>query len=214
MQQINELFDKLDNWRHLPSYQLERRADIFFSLYLPELLSRKFGLEVEDVIPEFPIRVGTIDSNIDINKSFKVDYFAKVKSRNEVILVELKTDENSSRDKQDWYLNSAKKVGLAELLKGVVMINEATASKAKYRHLLAKLQDMGLVKLRPDGSVTVTPVDYEILIVYVQPDRESGHENVITFKEVADIVGQHPDELSRRFSESLVRWATVKAGED
>jgi len=31
---INELFDLLDDWRNLPSYQLERRADIFFAIHL------------------------------------------------------------------------------------------------------------------------------------------------------------------------------------
>ena len=31
---VNILFERLENWRHLPNYQLERRTDIFFSLYL------------------------------------------------------------------------------------------------------------------------------------------------------------------------------------
>ena len=33
-----QLFDRLDEWRDFPNYQLERRADIFFSLYLVEAL--------------------------------------------------------------------------------------------------------------------------------------------------------------------------------
>jgi hypothetical protein len=40
---ISKIFDNLDSWRHLPSYQLERRADIFFAAYLPELLMARFG---------------------------------------------------------------------------------------------------------------------------------------------------------------------------
>jgi len=36
MKQIDTLFDRMDAWRHLPNYQLERRADIFFAMYLPE----------------------------------------------------------------------------------------------------------------------------------------------------------------------------------
>ena len=35
---IERVFKLLDNWRHLPDYQLERRADIFFALFLPEVL--------------------------------------------------------------------------------------------------------------------------------------------------------------------------------
>ena len=43
MQKLEELFARLDDWRHLPAYQLERRADIFFSLYLPDVLARRVG---------------------------------------------------------------------------------------------------------------------------------------------------------------------------
>jgi hypothetical protein len=35
---ISKLFHLLDNWRNLPSYQLERRADIFFALYLDKII--------------------------------------------------------------------------------------------------------------------------------------------------------------------------------
>ncbi len=31
---LDIIFRHLDHWRHLPSYQLERRADVFFSVYL------------------------------------------------------------------------------------------------------------------------------------------------------------------------------------
>lgn len=101
MTHINVIFDNLDVWRNLPAYQLERRADIFFSIYLPEILSHKFGVKIEGVIPEFPILVGTIHPDIDINQSFKIDYLAKANDSKTIILVELKTDEGSRRDKQD-----------------------------------------------------------------------------------------------------------------
>jgi len=39
MNRIDAIFDRMDVWRHLPSYQLERRADLFFALYLPEVLN-------------------------------------------------------------------------------------------------------------------------------------------------------------------------------
>jgi len=35
---IDNLFNLLDDWRTLPAYQLERRADIFFALYLDKIL--------------------------------------------------------------------------------------------------------------------------------------------------------------------------------
>jgi len=38
---INKLFDLMDDWRNLPAYQLERRADIFFAIHLEEIIEKK-----------------------------------------------------------------------------------------------------------------------------------------------------------------------------
>ena len=101
MDSVNKLFDNLDKWRHLPSYQLERRADVFFSAYIGYLLEGNFGYEIDQVIPEFPVRIGTIDPNVATNQSFKIDYLASVMGENKIIFLELKTDDRSRRGKQD-----------------------------------------------------------------------------------------------------------------
>ena len=76
MKQYETIFDLMDAWRHFPNYQLERRADLFFSLYLPEVLEAKLGFPVAaEIVPEFPVRIGTIYPNIPIDKSYKIDYF-------------------------------------------------------------------------------------------------------------------------------------------
>ncbi len=214
LKQINDLFENMDTWRHLPAYQLERRADIFFSLYLSDLLSNKFGVQVESVIPEFPIRIGTIQAKSDTNQSFKVDYLVKAKTANKVILVELKTDDTSRRQKQDWYLEQAAQVGLVKLLEGVREIYAATSSKRKYRHLLRALQDMGLIIIEDRNVFQVVQADYDLGIAYIQPNNPEGKDNVISFREAAQIIQQQGDALSIRFSESLVKWATVKAGDE
>ena len=90
----------MDTWRHLPAYQLERRADIFFSIYLPEVLTEKFGAEIEGIVPEFPVHIGTI-SNIETNKSFKIDYLARAKNSQRLFFVKFKTDVGSRRLAQD-----------------------------------------------------------------------------------------------------------------
>jgi hypothetical protein len=61
---INTVFDNLDSWRRLPAYQLERRADAFFSAYLPEILQSRFGSPPQTIIPEFPIHIPTIYPNV------------------------------------------------------------------------------------------------------------------------------------------------------
>jgi hypothetical protein len=213
MKNISEIFDNMDKWRHLPAYQLERRADIFFSIYLPEILFYKFGVDIEGVIPEFPIRIGSIYDQADTNKSFKVDYFAKGKDAKIILLVELKTDENSRRDKQDWYLEKAKEVGLVELLKGVRKIYKATGSKKKYQHLLDELQKLGLISQHGNGEFDIAEADYEIRTAYIQPNNADEQGNIISFRDISHIIEQHGDELSLRFSKSLLIWSATKAGE-
>lgn len=41
---VEGVFNLLDCWRHLPAYQLERRADIIFALFLLEVLQERFDL--------------------------------------------------------------------------------------------------------------------------------------------------------------------------
>ena len=211
MKTINNIFDNLDLWRNLPAYQLERRADIFFSIYLPEILSQKVGIDIEGVIPEFPIRVGTIQPEHDINKSFKVDYLAKAKDGRTILFVELKTDHSSRRGKQDWYLQRASQVGIVELLVGLRQICKVTKSRRKYRILLGLLQELGLIVMDDVEAFEIVPAKYTIQVIYIQPNNPGGQENVITFKEVSQWIENHEDELSRRFSKSLLKWSNPKA---
>src|SRR5688500_7039898 len=105
---IEQLFRHLDRWRHLPNYQLERRADIFFSLYLPELVAEKVGRPIcPTVVPELPILCSLIWSDRQGMKSVKADYLMIAEDRSEAYLIELKTDVNSRREVQDHYLQKA-----------------------------------------------------------------------------------------------------------
>ena len=88
---ILQLFDRMDDWRHFPNYQLERRADILFSLYLCEVLESKLGFAIRDELaPEFPVRIGTIYPDIPSDKSYKIDYLAMSASGKRPVFVELK----------------------------------------------------------------------------------------------------------------------------
>jgi len=103
---INTLFDTLDDWRCLPAYQLERRVDVFFALHLKEILKRKLNdATIDIIIPEFPLRKGDLNNFMDNdNKSYKIDYLVFSKTRNQVYLIELKTDQKSRRYVQYDYL--------------------------------------------------------------------------------------------------------------
>jgi hypothetical protein len=229
MKQIDTLFDRMDAWRHFPNYQLERRADIFFSLYLPEVLESKLGFAIRpELAPEFPVRIGTINLDLPkIDKSYKIDYVALSVAGDKAVLVELKTEGRSQRPEQDKYLRAAKNAGLTVLLEGLLDIFRATNSKQKYFCLIEHLESMGLLHIpitmkeimkRPDlqganevsRQIKVTANARECLIVYVKPN---GKGPDVSFHEFADIVRRHDDPVSQRFATSLCEWEEIKAGD-
>lgn len=139
---IERLFHNLNDWRHLPAYQLERRADIFFSLYLKDVVENFLQLELEDlIIPEFPLK------SPDSNKSTKVDYALFAKDRSSVIFIELKTDKRSTRKEQVDYLFQAQKDRFQKILTGFKAIFAATNEFEKYFHLAKKMEDLGFLEL-------------------------------------------------------------------
>jgi hypothetical protein len=203
----------MDSWRHLPSYQLERRADIFFAAYLPDIIRHKLDLDPQIVIPEFPVRIGTVNPNSNSNRSYKVDYVVTSGNSEEVLFIELKTDMQSRRGIQDRYLKKSKQLGMKELLEGVRLIYQATNQKSKYKALIKELEKSSLIKRSNSETFEITNDDYEITIVYIQPKPASSRtETVISFEEIAEILEKKQDELSQRFAKSLRNWAMIEPG--
>ena len=234
---LDTLFDRMDTWRHFPNYQLERRADLFFSLYLPQMLQHKFNKPfLENLIPEFPVRIGTIDpKQHSSDKSVKIDYVAVSTDGKMAALVELKTDPKSLREKQYKDLVAARNKGLTALLEGLVTIFQATDAKRKYFQLLAHLQSLGLIHIPAElsrimardsvqganaaaSAITITSRVEDCQIVYVLPkitDAERlkySQAEFIIFEEFRVVVTERHDPLSQRFAQSLVEWARVEAG--
>lgn len=205
-QLIDRLFTQLDEWRHLPAYQLERRADIFFAIYMQDIIKGKFKEDIEFLIPEFPVRLGSVDPGIkkeDQYRSYKIDYLAICNKTNRVFLIELKTDTGSRRSKQDWYLESAKRINIKELVKGVFLISAESTSRKKYANLLSKLSQSGWID---KISMKNTSHDYDITVVYIQPASPTPEMNIITFDEIVSYLAEKQDDLTRRFIQSLNKW--------
>lgn len=222
---IDQVFKNLDDWRHLPSYQLERRADIFFSLYLKEVLEKELDVELfEELIPEFPLRIGSYEiANEKSNQSKKIDYLAVSKDHKRVFLVELKTDE-ASIGPNEIYLEKARTAGFAKLMQGVLAIRNASLAHGKYDCLMELLERLELVKeeqspeilkrkssRRSNFQVTLRSEKYEITVVMLTPNiikvekNQFAFEN-ITFQDFQRTVSRYKDPLSIRFSESLMKW--------
>lgn len=140
---------KLEEWRHFPAYQLERRVDVFFGLFLPEIIEHRFHEPGGVVIPEFPLHKGNVLDVSDtkkINESVKVDFAVFCRNRDKkIFLVELKTDSRSIRPDQLRNMRAAKKVGPKRVLGGVVEAAIHSPVKPKYGHLLSNLHDLGCI---------------------------------------------------------------------
>lgn len=109
MEKVEMIFELLDDWRHLPTYQLERRADIFFSLYLSEILQAYTGEEIHEfLIPEFPLHKKALDSGVASNRHYCADYLAFSRDMKRAFLVELKSEADSSSKKQNECLRQAR----------------------------------------------------------------------------------------------------------
>ncbi len=228
---LKKVFDNLNDWRNLPAYQLERRADIFFSLYLKEVVE-DFGkkklrmpeLELSEIIiPEFPLK-----KKGKSNQSVKVDYALFAKDRSTVFFIELKTDNGSTRDEQEKYLKQAKEDGFPKIMNRLKKIFAATTDYEKYFHLARKLERLGLLSL-PEGmedkifkesrrqglKKMIEEIDIErtneyspaIELLYLKPiEEEKDQFPVIDFDFFASHVELHEDTLSCLFAKSLRGW--------
>lgn len=209
MDGIELLFGQLDRWRCLPDYQLERRADLYFSLYLPEVLEAVLGDPIrQDLVPEFPIK------QLDSNRSDKVDYLAATTDGTKLVFVELKTDCNSTRSEQFKYLcRGAQKTG-AELFDELSTIRKASKARPKYDALIVAARTMGL----PETRVKVVGDNHPVVLISPRADFKGRDEaielfesagvpfHVVTFEQFRATVLKHHDPLSRRFGQSLDHW--------
>ena len=226
---IADIFERLDKWRNLPKYALERRADIFFGVYLKTALETKYNIGINEVIfPEFPAHIATLYPDTKTNQSFNIDFLAFSEDNKIAFLIELKTDIASRRGKQDDYLRAAKNIGFVKLIQGLIKIFQATDKKRKYFHLFKMLEDAGIIELPSQlqpkvfsrnmrGVSTlvqrvkiITPVE-QTKVVYIQPTGDG--ENVINFKEFGSLIEGIGNSFTQRFVESLKTWSEIKAGD-
>ena len=239
---VAHMFNILDAWRHLPGYRLEGRLAPFFELFLLDVLGECLnGVKLHPVIiPEFPLRKGTLDCDNDSNQSYNVDYVAFSQNRETVFLVELKTDMGSRRPEQDKYLLDARQEPFRYFVLGAMQLARASKQKPKYLHLMHLLSDLELVSIknganlyhltypkpRPGWNKAFDSVqlveswestETKSKVVYIQPvcekdDPEHG-TRYIGFSEVADTVQQR-GELGYLFANYLRQWTCPAGGDD
>jgi hypothetical protein len=206
---IERVFERLDQWRLLPQYQLERRADIFFSLYLHEVLNTLPGIRVMDkLVPEFPVRNFRVDPTCADFRTFKIDYLVIPETGCAPVFVELKTEERSLDARQLEKTCRAMALGFEVLLGDILAVMERSDqhSRQKYRVLVDVLEANReqLVGGPPGRVVVVRPEEKPL------PAFEAHGVEVLQvgFEGVCQVLRRQDDALAQRFEESLERWSS------
>ena len=149
----------LDEWRHLPDYQLERRVDVFFGMLLPKIVEDVFGPLRGNpvVVPELPLHkrllgLYELDENIgdNDNKSVKVDFALFCRNKLDdplLLLVELKTDNKSIDCRQLKRMQQTQRAGPKKLLTGIIECARNTRQPRKYAQLIWRLNEIGCVRV-------------------------------------------------------------------
>lgn len=226
MNPLDTVFANLDRWRNFPGYQLERRTDIFFSVYLKGLLEEVTGTPLEEeMIPELPVKLNLVWAERLGNKSVKVDYALFAKDRSRVYFIELKTHGGSRRDAQDHYLATSERLGFRAIVGGFCSILLETKAHQKYHHLTAALARLGYLTLPADlaahiypqpkrglterlRAIQVSALESSVEVLYVQPNPTEGVRS-IDFAQFAEFVGRHDDPLSKVFATHLLSWLAL-----
>jgi hypothetical protein len=229
MTTFKELFDRLDFWRNLANYQLERHIDVFISFYLKKVLEHKFSTEISDfIIPEFPINQNlVIKGGKNGQWSNNVDFAVLSKDLSEIYFIELKTDMSSKRSSQDELMKSCNGRNFHDFLVGVKNICLATKQYSKYATLISYLQDIGLITVpselwnldfekSPYGykkrvqEITIPENHIVIKSVFIQPRLSDPECSLpeISFEYFASVISDENDKVGSCFSEKLRAWSS------
>lgn len=151
MDEIQKIFDLLEKWRKFPKYQLERRLDIFFALYLPEILEKELHLNKDKmlILPEFPLKkLNDEKAEKKNNSSNNADFavFYNNGGKIDLYLIELKTDMNSIDNlKQIKYYQTASENSIKKFLEDIIKIQQSKnmpkQRREKYDNLLEELNE-------------------------------------------------------------------------
>ena len=197
-ERIDQLFYNLGIWKQLPKYQAERRLDVFFGLYMEDILKecRSNLFEEEDqliLVPEFPLQ-----KNKSNNECTNIDYLVFNVTKKCVHAIELKTDTNSVNDDQiDYYRRFKDETSLNDLYTFATNPRKGR-SKKKYGFLANYITKNHLDNCRTKGDV-----------IYILPENEFSNSfkiqengfDTITFADIANKMEKYAtdDELLSAF---------------
>jgi hypothetical protein len=139
---VEVLVQQLDHFRRFPKYALERRLDVFLSLFVEEFLSTRFEAPVRMVAPEFPLKR---EGN---QLSTNVDYLLRREGPTPAwLFLELKTSSDAVSREQLASYGAAREYGMRHVRRDLFSIRDAVGNdaprKTRYNRLLEQLARAG-----------------------------------------------------------------------
>ncbi|QIR75261.1 hypothetical protein FA592_03065 [Sulfurospirillum diekertiae] len=143
----------VDEGIQTPKAQVERYLSPILGLFLEEILKKTFHKEYQMIVPEFPIRKGTIAKSVgseqsESNQSTNIDYLMYNQTENKFVFIELKTDSKSFKPSQRKIYEDLKCVAKDKnnifgqlLYDDLEKILSKSTSKDKYKYLKTKWND-------------------------------------------------------------------------
>lgn len=215
---IETILLNLDRWRHLPKYQLECRADMFFGLFVRNIVASHLNVALHHtIIPEFPFK------NSERNTTVNFDYVLFSENLTTAYILELKTDAGSVDDDQLAYLKQARAENdFRSLMTNIMQVADNSKQGSKYDHLFRILESAKL--MNSEGKTATSGVCVDIL--YLSPklddksydkvkkvvDPDGDDANIITFSRAADLLEKTGGAVECHFASYLRRWEQQPAG--
>lgn len=217
---IEQIFELLKKWYEYPKYQLERRLDIFFSIYLPEILKEKgIYIELNDIFPEFPLKKE--NNNLSTNADYAI--FDNKDDETNLYLIELKTEMNSisNEKKQLLYYKQVQKKKIIDLIKEIIEIQKNSKQWEKYEKLLEDIEERyNFIKISSKEGEKKTEwivndnnskILGNIKIIYLVPNnledkllKQENNFQVIYFDDIIELIeNKYNDKLSKEFCSIL-----------
>lgn len=148
---VKRMFKLLADNKKFPSYQAERRIDIFINFFLKDILKVYLpDSKIKFVAPEFPLK--KLDKNGNLirdNLSTKLDYLyiRKINNTVEILFIELKTDAKSYDSEQHKKYLEYNWEKAIEGLKQIIVKTEKMPFDdcLKYYHLVKALYSKKLI---------------------------------------------------------------------
>jgi len=207
---VEMMLKNLDNWRHLPKYQLERRADMFFGLFIRHIMEARYGRMHDLIIPEFPYK-----NDKERNTTVNFDYVLFSENLDRVFVVELKTEPESAGGINNSYLNKVVEIPFEDIIGDLKSVVAATNQKNKYNCLIKLLEQIGFILKDSGNKWECSPKTGKPTVVYLTPKLKkelNGKFDMILFDEAADILSKSGGAVECHFASYLRRWNDNPAG--